>query len=316
MKKKFPLSVLAVFAIVAAAGWLIFNLSAASNARSLSALSTTTVLYDGSLGTLPDAQIFEYETVGVPSSQVTRSHSSGAATLDTTAQIGDYAGYAITPTLAPTLDRTTGFRLNFTVAVDAEAHVDSNRSGFSVILLAEDKKGIQIDFWEDEVWAQEGGTTDLFTKAEGVSFDTTSGLIAYELEIVGDIYTLSAPGMTTLTGAVRDYTAWNPPFPGAPDPYETPNLIFFGDLSSDGQSLTRWSYAAVTQDTAVPTNTPTATATQTAVSTNTPTATATQTAVSTNTPTATATSISNEVPTATPTRTPEYLIMLPMVTKP
>ncbi len=277
--------------------------------RIVSAAEVTTVFYDGSLGGTPDTQSMEYETVGIPfSSQATQSFNGGKTTLDTTPEISDYAGYGITETLIPTLDRTDGFKLNFTIQVESETHSNNDRSGFSVILLASDNQGIELAFWENEIWAQEGGTTDLLSHAEGASFDTTSGLISYELEIVGDVYTLSSANVTLLTGSIRDYTANEPPF-GLPDPYEVPNFVFLGDNTTSGKSKIHLSFVSVTTGTAVPaTSTPTATHTSTPNPTNTATPTATQTPTPTNTP-------GGPVDEATSTPTPVHQY-LPFITNP
>lgn len=279
---------------------------------------TTTVFYDGALGGLPDTQDMEY--FAVPGASATQSFSGGATTLDTTPQIADSAGYRVPAASSPTLDRAAGFKLNFSLQIESENHnANNDRAGFSVILLAEDKQGIEIGFWEDEVWAQEGGTADLFTHAEGVVFTTTTGIIEYELEIVGNTYTLTAPAMTTLTGSVRDYTAWVPPF-GFPDIYEIPNFVFLGDDTSSAESRIKLAYVSVTTETAVtPTATsmPTNTATSTPVNTVTSTPTATVTASlpplgSTATQTSTSAAPIN-TPTATPT--PEFKNYLPLILK-
>jgi len=137
------------------------------------------------------------------------------------------------------------------VQIESEAHDDPNRAGFAVILLAEDVQGIELDFWEDTISAQELGPTNLFRFAESAGFDTTTGLINYALEIVDDTYTLSVANTTILSGTVRDYTAWVPPFGAPEDPYEQPNFIYLGDNSSDGQARIQLSYVAVVTETAV-----------------------------------------------------------------
>ena len=57
------------------------------------------------------------------------------------------------------------------------------------------------------------------------SFSTTSGFVDYSLTMSATNYTLRGNGAVILSGPVRDYTA----FTGFPDPYTTPNFIFFGD---------------------------------------------------------------------------------------
>jgi hypothetical protein len=79
-----------------------------------------------------------------------------------------------------------GYTLTFAIQVEAEGHGNNNRAGFSVIVLSDDKKGIEMAFWEDEIWVQEDDLNDpgdLFTHAEGVPYSTTTGLTTYNLAI-------------------------------------------------------------------------------------------------------------------------------------
>lgn len=230
---------------------LFSNLQAAPNGNTY---NTTDTLYDPSQQNTPADQTFEYAAVGetyvcatppficANPPQVTHTYSStiSGTVFNSMDVIDDYAGYAITPTLAPTLTRATGFKLDFALNIREETHNNNDRAGFVVILLAEDMKGIEVSFWKDEIWVQEDNDTNsypMFTHAEGVSYTTTSWT-DYELEIISDTYTLSANTTEILSGTIRDYTAWDSGIPGAPDPYETPNLIFFGDNSSNGRSQT------------------------------------------------------------------------------
>ena len=82
----------------------------------------------------------------------------------------------------------------------------------------------------------------MFTHGEGTAVDTTTGLIAYELAILSDTYTLSANDMPILTGPLRDYSN----FMGTIDPYEIPNLLFLGDDTTSAQALIQLEYVAVT----------------------------------------------------------------------
>jgi hypothetical protein len=208
-------------------------------------LTTTTTLYDGSLGGTPDTQEMIYLTQPsppFPPSQATQTFSNNVTILDTTATNDDYAGYFGNKSV-PALDRTQGYTLHFTVQIDSESHANSHRAGFSVIVLSDDVKGIELAFWQDEVWAQHDDSTgNLFTHGEGAAFDTTTGLIAYELAIISDTYSLLANDIAILAGPLRDYTN----FPGFPDPYETPNLIFLGDDTTSAQALIQLAFVAVT----------------------------------------------------------------------
>ena len=202
----------------------LFQLQTASSAPN----ATTRVLYDAALGGTPDEQAFAYQAIGSfpspPQAQQIYSSTIPATVFNSMAEIQDSAGYSYSQ---QPLDRAAGFTLQFTVQIRQEARNNANRAGFSVILLAEDLRGIELAFWPDKIWAQ--ADSPLFTHAEEAPYDTTSGLIVYDLTIVTDTYSLAANGTAVLTGPVRDYTAWEPPISGAPDPYETPNLIFLGD---------------------------------------------------------------------------------------
>ncbi len=283
------------------------------------ATENTTILYDATLNNTPDQQKFLYIEYPLFVATAFQTFASGATTLDSTDVVTDKAGYFSWRNQigdVPVLDRTDGFRLDFSAQVQSEDHTGSDkdgdgigdRAGFSVILLSNDNQGVEIGFWADEIWAQEDGASrppsgDLFTHAEGVAYDTTTGLINYSLEIDGDMYTLSVDGSPILTGAVRDYT------PEGGFPYTEPNFISLGDDTTSAKGLIRFSYAAITTDTAVPaTATPTATHTSTPNPTNTATPTATQTPTPTNTP-------GGPVEEATPTPTPAHQF-LPFIINP
>ena len=209
--------------------------------------STTYTLYDGNLGGTPDTQSFLY--LNLPVGTATQSENGGVTTLDTTiVNMGAYAGYfgdANTVPDIPTLDRTTGYTLTFTAQIETEAHANNNRAGFSVIILSDDKKGIEVAFWENEIWVQDDDAVnpaDLFTHAEGVVYSTTAVLETYNLTVFSDTYTLTVGSSTILTGRLRDYTN----FTGPIDPYETPNFIFLGDNTTSAEARIRLSYVAVT----------------------------------------------------------------------
>lgn len=160
--------------------------------------------------------------------------------MDSTGDLGDAAGFfnhGVSITLLPpsyswtlknpdfpVLDRDEGFRLSFELLIRDEDHLTGNpRAGFSVLLLGDDLLGIELGFWENEIWSQ--GNADFDAKGESAVFDTTAASILYELTILDSDYLLSAGGTDLLTGALRDYSAANP----FPDPYETPNMLFLGD---------------------------------------------------------------------------------------
>jgi hypothetical protein len=205
------------------------------------ACASTSTLYDGALGGTPGTQGLLYQSFAV---SATQTFSNGVTILDTTPRQSDLAGYVGNPASVPALDRTSGYTLTFGVQVVSEAHTNNNRAGFSVIALSQDKLGIELGFWSDHIWAQEGGTDpNLFThSADDVLFTTTTGLISYTLAIHGGNYALAANGAPILNGNLRDYSA----FAGFPDPYETPNFIFLGDDTSSAKAKIRLAAFAVT----------------------------------------------------------------------
>ena len=265
-------------------------------------MATTLVLYDAVSGDVPQTPNMNFASFPT----VSPTYESGATVLDTTSGNTISAGWVSaggSPSNFPTLDRANGFQVDFTVKVESEAHANNNRAGFSVILLGDDKKGVELAFWEDEIWAQHDGTTgSLFTHGEGTAFATTDALVDYQIVIVGDTYTVTADTAAILTGPVRDYTDFN----GFPDPYETPNFLFLGDDTTSAQAKIRLTYVSVTaQDPPAPTDIPTPTFTP---ETPTPTETSVTPAPSpTGTP-----------PTSTPEPTPNpksHKIYIPVVVK-
>ncbi|MGE3819764.1 MAG: hypothetical protein AB7I30_10030 [Isosphaeraceae bacterium] len=185
-------------------------------------------IYDGALGTLPSAQGWIYLTNPLFGALATQSVGGGVTTLDTTARTSDQAGYFSTghPNVG-ILDRAVGFTINLRMRLVSESHVSGDRAGFSLIVLGSDAKGIELGFWQDQVWAQ--NDNPLFTKGEGAAFNTTTGLTDFGLTILGNSYSLSANGQSLFGGAVRDYSAF-----GAP--YTSTNFLFMGDDTSSANA--------------------------------------------------------------------------------
>jgi hypothetical protein len=173
------------------------------------------IFYDGSLGP-PSDQGWTYLATGG-----TQTTNSDGVMLDTSALINFQAGYS--RTLTGLLNRTSGFSLLFTSEMISESHVKTDRAGFSVILLADDKHGIELAFWTNNIFAQSDGPL-LFTHAEDTNYVTTAS-VNYALTFHATNYVLSANGTPILSGPVRDYTA----FVGVFNPYSIPDFLFFGD---------------------------------------------------------------------------------------
>lgn len=173
------------------------------------------VLFDGTLG-LPATQGWTFFATGG-----SQSLNGGAVQWDTAAANSFQGGYSLG---VPTeLKRTNGFTLEFTLQVLTESHANTNRAGFSVILLAEDRSGIELGFWTNTIFAQ--ADAPLFTHAEDSIFPTSAGFVTYALTLRATNYVLRADGTPILAGPIRNYEA----FSGFPDPYSTPNFLFFGD---------------------------------------------------------------------------------------
>ncbi len=189
----------------------------------------TTVLYDAALQSSPDQQQWLYLTRPIVGAKATQQMQSGAVQLDSRPDRSEQAGYFghLHPAL-PTLNRHGGFRLGLDVQVLEERHVSQHRAGFSVILLDDGSKGVELGFWEDQIWAQ---TDDpLFEHGEHVSVDTTAAIQHYDLFILSDHYLLVQGGQPILTGPLRDYSVF-----GAP--YDIRNFLFLGDDTSSADAL-------------------------------------------------------------------------------
>ncbi len=310
-KKITLMKTLSLMVVLAIVSWLIIGLpqSHANN----SALFT---LYDGSLGSTPDKQGFYYQPMSLTTLLATQTLTIGGTILNTTGNVLDYAGYLSNPAMMPLLHRATGYTVSFTVQLNSESHVGSDkngdgkddRAGFSLIVLSSDHQGIELGFWTNSIWAQQDGLQEppngnLFTHAEESVFNTTL-LTSYDLTILADSYTLSSGGKSILSGLLRNYTAFN----GLLNPYSTPNFLFLGDDTPSAKAKIK--LTAVTIHIATATETPTVTATATITPTMTATATETPTVIATATitPTMTATAIETPTVTATATITPTITV--------
>ncbi|HLO48479.1 MAG TPA: DUF4347 domain-containing protein, partial [Kamptonema sp.] len=233
-----------------------------------------TTLYDGSLNTLPQTQGW-FSSVFPPA---TATVSGGLTKLNTTNSSNIEVGF-YSPNLG-ILDRTKGYTFNFNLQVLSESRTptaDKNgdgkddSAGFSAIVMSSDSKGIQLEFWEDRIWAQEDGTTQeqlglepdspppspyrtLFTQAEGTAWDTKTNLTPYSLNVQGDTYTLSTGNTTILSGKLRDYRDGNP-YGNSYDIYEGGNFIYLGDRSASAQSEVALSSVSVINNVDLPNQT-------------------------------------------------------------
>ncbi len=200
-------------------------------------------LYDGALGTPPNSQGWSSSL-----STATQTSNTTGTTLNTTAADSIQAGYS---RFGLSLNRTTGYTFQFKLQVLSEDHSNPNaqnntgtdaiadRAGLSIIALSSDGRGIELGFWNNEIWAQADGavkadpltapTGTRFTHAEGAAFNTQSAMNQYDLSILGNTYLLYANGSLLLTGNLRNYT---------PEglPYTTPNFLFIGDNTTSANA--------------------------------------------------------------------------------
>lgn len=183
-------------------------------------------LFDAALNRLPAQQGWDYAAFP---GQTVQTLGADAVRLDTWSATVEQAGYGCTAPIP--LDRRTGFTLLLTARVERESHGNPDRAGFSVIVLGHDRRGIELGFWPNAVFAQ--ADLPLFTHAEDVSFDSATAFIDYALTIEGERYQLRANGTPILDGPLRDYTA----FSGFLDPYETPDFIFLGDDTTSARAV-------------------------------------------------------------------------------
>jgi hypothetical protein len=189
------------------------------------------VLYDGS--SAPSGQGWSGPVFISPTLD-----PAGFVTLDTTLLPAIQDGFT---RIEPQLQSSPGFRLDFTVRIDAESHVSNNRAGFSVIVTDGSKQGVELGFWQQSIWAQQPGF--LHDAQHEVAFDT-GAMTAYSLTILGGHYTFSAGGKTLLAGDTVFYDA--PGLFGGDFPYRTPHVLFFGDDTTSAAARFSLQRVAVT----------------------------------------------------------------------
>jgi hypothetical protein len=252
----------------------LFSLLAISPSYAL-----TDILYNGSQGT-PASQSWltcnDITSTSTCSNTVSSIYNTGNAqetgfgssgiTLNTTDSSTNnpndiYAGYSNykfspTPTLKnssfPSLNQTAGILLNFTSQLSAESHGSINsRAGFSVIMITSSGQGIEIDFQNNNnIFAQ--GSNFTIPVASYSNYDTTQ-LTTYSLAILGSGFTLSVPGIVNplLSGSLQTYNA-SGLSPNAQQIYDTPNLIFLGDNTSEASATVNLTNITLTTPYAVP----------------------------------------------------------------
>jgi hypothetical protein len=208
---------------------------------SLSSSTFALDLYNGSLGTSPDAQgwlKFNTDGTSVP---LTAGGTTSFNTTATQTERGGFSNYnLIFPVNGafPSLNRTTGYTVSLDMKVLAESHQSTDRSGVGLIVLSSDLMGVELEFWSNEVWVQSGSD---FHHAEGAAFNTTAANTTYDVAIHGSTYDVFANGNATplLSGNLRSYSAFGLP-------YTLPNFMFLGDDTTSASGAFEFSRLALT----------------------------------------------------------------------
>lgn len=219
-------------------------------------------LYNGQLGGTPSSQGW----LILGNIGATENASGGVTNLNSISSNNIYAGYSnrnvsvslfplsITPTTPvnpsfPTLDRNTGYTLSFTVQILSQANDGPNgpnRAGFSVIALSSDRQGIEIGFRNSDIFSQSGPS---FTVGEINNSPTIapllSALTTYNLNVLGNTYTLTSGATNLLSGSLRDYTAATG---FASNIYRTADFVFLGDNTTSARANINLSAVSVNTD--------------------------------------------------------------------
>jgi MprA protease rhombosortase-interaction domain-containing protein len=217
----------------------------------------TTYLYQGSGTQTPQSQGWLSEFAP----GVTPVSSGGTTTFDSTSSASLEGGYSNDTVLGspvnaafPSLNPNKGFSVSLDVEINSESHGNNdNRAGFDWIVLGSDNKGVELDFWDTNIWAQQYNTSNsTFTKSatEDVdaqntlnfdsTFSTQSAINDYVLSVQGTNYYLTDNGSLILDGQTHDYTA------SGMEPYTLANYIFIGDDTSEAAASETFSTLSVT----------------------------------------------------------------------
>lgn len=219
---------------------LSFGLCGLLMAAASGGFAQSFTLYNGASGVTPDDATWGWTYLSTGGSAA-KTPGGGLTTLDSTASDGISAGFSTITSSRSTpfvLNNALGYTVGFDIQVNSEDHsnplADKNadgladRAGISLIVLGSDHKGVELAFWQDEIWAQQD--SPVFTHSsvsERVqSAGLTSLLTHYNLTVQGNSYSLSNGGGTLLlTGTLKDYLGNG----GPAFPYAGSNFLFVGD---------------------------------------------------------------------------------------
>ena len=166
----------------------------------------------------------------------------GTGTLGT--GLVGYAGYSnynpltlnLLPSFTTKLDASTGFSVAFTLQVNSEFS-NPNRAGFSLTVTSANQSAIELGFRTSEIFAQSSN----FLVETSNSLHNTTIAANYELKVVNGQYTLLAGGnpVGSLVNQSLVNYSFNPALSTPPlpfNPYTSPNLLFFGDNTDQGNA--------------------------------------------------------------------------------
>jgi|GEM_PF-1454384 len=197
------------------------------------------ILFNSTTGQTPDDDPWDWlyrgddGVFGAPGSVINTNLYGLVTLLDTADPNADRAGYSLGGAQqlpgGVVLDRNEGFALSFNLQLISEIHTSPDHAGFSLTVMTADNWGIELGFWNDRIFAQNGN----FTHGEEVLYNNSLNIANYTLSVQGNSYCFFAPGMDSpLIGSLRQYSG-----SGFPDnPYGQNNLIFMGDNTNSGSA--------------------------------------------------------------------------------
>ncbi len=216
-----------------------------------------TILYNGTnftippnlgLGT-PGTRRLAYGQIPTPFSAAPfqlLATGAGTGTLNTNNPSGANTGYGgytnydpatlnLLPSFTTNLDANTGFTVAFTLQIAAETS-NPNRAGFSLTVIGSNQTGIELGFRTNQIFAQSSN----FIETNNSLLNTTVSR-NYTLQVVNGAYTLRNGG--AIVGSLNNQPLINynfnplastPPLPF--NPYTSPNFLFFGDNTDQGNA--------------------------------------------------------------------------------
>jgi hypothetical protein len=189
-----------------------------------------TKLYDASLGTLPIPQGWASPLATAAETIQTDGMGNPVALLFDTTQTASNSLQDGNIRSNQILDTGAGFELSWRLRIVSEAHANTNRGGFSLILVGnQPEHALELAFWTDQVWAYDFLPFPTgFVHGPSYLVDTTIAR-DYRLRVQNHHYSLFVDNAAAFTGALVDYSA---PI----GPYDIPNALFFGDDTSSARA--------------------------------------------------------------------------------